>query len=27
VGQRPANKRKAGGGCAVDQTNAMLAFS
>ena len=25
MGQRPANKRKAGGGCAGDQTNAMLA--
>ena len=27
MGQRPANKRKAGGGCADDQTNAMLATS
>ena len=27
VGQRPANKRKAGGGFADDQTNAMLATS
>ena len=27
MGQRPANRRKAGGGCAGDQTNAMLATS
>ena len=27
MGQRPANKRKAGGGFAGDQTNAMLATS
>ncbi|BFK87700.1 hypothetical protein I4200191B4_20060 [Pseudoflavonifractor gallinarum] len=26
MGQRPANKRKAGGGFAGDQTNAMLAL-
>ena len=25
MGQCPANRRKAGGGCAGDQTNAMLA--
>ncbi len=27
MGQRPANKRKSGGGCAGDQTNAMLTTS
>ena len=27
MGQCPANRRKAGGGCAGDQTNAMLATS
>ena len=27
MGQRPANRRKADGGCAGDQTNAMLATS